>query len=75
MSERKSILAIIRTFNPHIYPDEALYGLYRECNSNCSAVARLIAAQTGVSVSPSAIWRHIERIKKDRQINGNGNHT
>lgn len=75
MSRNKSIPEIVKLIQPDIHPDDTLYGLYRNLNCNCSAVARYITEKTGINVSISGVWRHIERIDKDRIINGmNGAH-
>ena len=75
MGRHPEIPRLLKKMYPNMTADDALYSLYTSNKCNCSEVARIITKNTGVAVSPSGIWRHIERIEKDRMINGfNGNH-
>lgn len=70
MGRHPEIPGLLKQMYPKLLPDDALYALYTSNKCNCSKVARIITEDTGTSVSPSGIWRHIERIDKDKMING-----
>lgn len=66
----------VKLLYPELHPEDALYALYRQKNCNCAEVARYISDRLehlGIRISRSGVWREIEKIEKNRMINGFGN--
>ena len=70
MGRFTGILTIIKKLYPDKDAEAALYDLYQEQGCNAAAVARYLQNKHQVELSHSGLWRQIERIKKDRLING-----
>lgn len=70
MGRFTGILSIIKTLYPDKDADDALYELYQKQGCNAASVARYLQDEHQVELSHSGLWRQIERIKKDRLING-----